>query len=118
MEKEKMYPPRLTVEACGSSATESSVACMRFNGSCEDEELYTEVSLPHHVTSGKYGAVLIEGSVIFKSVLQHFQPLRLNVLTVLALHHQWEEDMLQVGLGMKGTTTLKVSLNYCEQTYK
>ena len=48
-----MYPPRFTIEVCGTMATGNSVARLRFNGSCED--LYAEVLLPlYHQASGTY----------------------------------------------------------------
>ena len=43
MEEEKIYPPRFTVQACGSSATGHSVARIEFKGSCE--ELVMEIVL-------------------------------------------------------------------------
>ena len=53
MEERKLYPPRFTVEACGTMATGNSVVQLRFKGSCED--LITDILLPlYHQASGMY----------------------------------------------------------------
>ena len=83
-----MYPPRFTVEVCGTSATESSLVRLRFKGSHAD--LSTDILLPlYHQASGMYVLGLLCTMLnVCAYILQHLKTVKFtSLLTVMYLQH-------------------------------
>ena len=66
MHKQKMYPPRFTLEVHGGNATDDTVALVEFEGACMDLSTEIYLSLP---TTGT-----LHFSVIFIACVQIYKP--------------------------------------------